>query len=152
MHHKTPKQRTWENHVRSYVESLPRTFIETIHLFSAKGHRSSSNNVSFLEQQCTVNKRRPSLAVLKKYLAGTSLKLFHPPNIAPNGAAKGSRPKDFDLFFGGGSLFGHFSDSSDTFFFVCLLVTFRSLFLTLLSLFFVTLLPDSFCRTPFAAG
>ena len=37
-----------------------------------------------------------------------------------------------------------------SFFFGTLSVTFWSLFLMLLSLFFVTFLPNSFCRTPFA--
>ena len=49
---------------------------------------------------------------------------------------KGGRQKEFDHFFRFRDAFGHFlltfSDASGT--------------------FFVTFLPDSFCRTPFAAG
>ena len=52
------------------------------------------------------------------------------------GAAKGVRQKEFDHLFRFRDAFGHFS------------VTFSDAFVT----FFVTFLPDSFCRTPFAAG
>ena len=45
-------------------------------------------------------------------------------------SAKGGRQKEFDRFFG--HFLVSFSDASVT--------------------FFVTFLPDSFCRTPFAAG
>ena len=47
------------------------------------------------------------------------------------GAAKG-RPKEFDLFFSSSVTFGHFSDES--------------------VIFFVTFSPNSFRRSPFAAG
>ena len=53
------------------------------------------------------------------------------------GAAKGVRQKEFDHFF---------------FVFGTLSVTFWSLFVMLLSLFPSRFLPNSFCRTPFAAG
>ena len=53
------------------------------------------------------------------------------------GVIKGVRQKEFDQFF---------------FVFGTLSVTFRSLFLTLVSLFSSLFLPDYFCRTPFAAG
>ena len=52
------------------------------------------------------------------------------------GAAKGVRQKEFDHFFRFRDAFGHFS------------VTFSDASVT----FFVTFLPNSFCRTPFAAG
>ena len=52
------------------------------------------------------------------------------------GAAKGGRQKEFDHFFRFRDSFGHF------------LVTFSDASVA----FFVTFLPNSFCRTPFAAG
>ena len=57
--------------------------------------------------------------------------------IRKQGAAKGGRQKEFGRFFV--LVFGTLS------------VTFWSLFLMLLSALFATFLPNSFCRTPFAA-
>ena len=60
-----------------------------------------------------------------------------PGNSEFQGAAKGVRQKEFDhFFFRFRDAFGHFS------------VTFSDASVT----FLVTFLPNSFCRTPFAAG
>ena len=58
-----------------------------------------------------------------------------PPPLSSQGAAEAVRQKEFDHFFHFRDAFGHFS------------VTFSDASVT----FFVTFLPNSFCRTPFAA-
>ena len=72
-----------------------------------------------------------------KNFLNSSIKMPNHPSkcafqIIFQGATKGGRQKEFDHF----SVFGQF------------LVTFSDVFVTL----FVTLLPDSFCWTPVAAG